>query len=81
MTKRVTIRIVAAALALACLAETSWAEDETPGAGALEKDTSGTNPAVLTRTLQISNECPSSNDLRRFGLWKTGVSGSVCGLI
>ena len=25
--------------------------------------------------------CPSSNDLRLFGLWKNGVSGSVCGLI
>jgi hypothetical protein len=25
--------------------------------------------------------CPSSNDLRLFGLWKIGVSGSVCGLI
>ena len=27
------------------------------------------------------DNCPSSNDLRRFGLWKTGVSGSVSGLI
>lgn len=27
------------------------------------------------------NGCPSSNDLRLFGLWKSGVSGSVCGLI
>ena len=26
-------------------------------------------------------DCPSSNDLRLFGLWKNGVSGSVCGLI
>ena len=26
-------------------------------------------------------QCPSSNDLRLFGLWKNGVSGSVCGLI
>jgi len=26
-------------------------------------------------------ECPSSNELRLFGLWKTGVFGSVCGLI
>ena len=25
--------------------------------------------------------CPSSNDLRLFGLWKNGVSGSVFGLI
>ena len=25
--------------------------------------------------------CPSSNDLRLFGLWKIGVSGSVSGLI
>jgi hypothetical protein len=25
--------------------------------------------------------CPSSNELRLFGLWKIGVSGSVCGLI
>lgn len=25
--------------------------------------------------------CPSSNELRLFGLWKTGVFGSVCGLI
>ncbi|KQV78158.1 hypothetical protein ASC90_26905 [Rhizobium sp. Root1220] len=25
--------------------------------------------------------CPSSNELRLFGLWKSGVSGSVCGLI
>ncbi|MCC0036557.1 MAG: hypothetical protein H6887_14995 [Hoeflea sp.] len=25
--------------------------------------------------------CPSSNDLRLFGLWKSGVSGSVCGFI
>ena len=25
--------------------------------------------------------CPSSNDLRLFGLWKIVVSGSVCGLI
>ena len=25
--------------------------------------------------------CPSSNDLRLFGLWKNGVSGSVCWLI
>ena len=25
--------------------------------------------------------CPSSNDLRLFGLWKIGVSGSVCALI
>lgn len=24
--------------------------------------------------------CPSSNDLRLFGLWKSGFSGSVCGL-
>ena len=28
-----------------------------------------------------SATCPSSNDLRLFGLWKNGVSGSVCGLI
>lgn len=26
-------------------------------------------------------DCPSSNDLRLFGLWKNGFSGSVCGLI
>ncbi len=26
-------------------------------------------------------DCPSSNDLRLFGLWKSGVSGSVCELI
>jgi hypothetical protein len=26
-------------------------------------------------------KCPSSNELRLFGLWKSGVSGSVCGLI
>ena len=26
-------------------------------------------------------DCPSSNDLRLLGLWKNGVSGSVCGLI
>jgi nitrate reductase NapA len=25
--------------------------------------------------------CPSSNDLRLFGLRKNGVSGSICGLI
>lgn len=25
--------------------------------------------------------CPSSNNLRLLGLWKNGVSGSVCGLI
>jgi|GEM_PF-4409606 hypothetical protein len=25
-------------------------------------------------------KCPSSNDLRLFGLWKNGVSGSVSGL-
>ncbi len=29
----------------------------------------------------FAQECPSSNDLRLFGLWKNGVSGSVCGLI
>ena len=29
----------------------------------------------------VTTYCPSSNDLRRFGLWKNGVSGSVCGLI
>ena len=58
MTGRITIRIVVAALVFTCLVDPSRAEDETPGAGALEaeKDTSGTNPAVLTRTLQISNE-------------------------
>jgi threonine/homoserine/homoserine lactone efflux protein len=28
-----------------------------------------------------SGICPSSNELRLFGLWKSGVSGSVCGLI
>ena len=28
-----------------------------------------------------SAECPSSNDLRLFGLWKNGVSGSICVLI
>ena len=32
----------------------------------------------LGRLLQF---CPSSNDLRLLGLWKNGVSGSVCGLI
>ena len=32
------------------------------------------------RELRQAN-CPSSNDLRLFGLWKNGVSGSVCGLI
>ena len=29
----------------------------------------------------VVQSCPSSNDLRLFGLWKNGVSGSVCGLI
>ena len=29
----------------------------------------------------VATLCPSSNDLRLFGLWKNGVSGSVCGLI
>ena len=31
--------------------------------------------------LVAARDCPSSNDLRRFGLWKNGVSGSVCWLI
>ncbi len=31
--------------------------------------------------LTFDATCPSSNDLRLFGLWKNGVSGSVCGLI
>jgi len=37
------------------------------------------------RVIYLNNpgrsDCPSSNDLRLFGLWKNGVSGSVCGLI
>ena len=38
-------------------------------------------PSALDWTLIPSEICPSSNDLRLFGLWKNGVSGSVCGLI
>ncbi|MCM2397830.1 hypothetical protein NBH19_17325, partial [Rhizobium sp. S95] len=37
------------------------------------------SPAERLRT--NSEDCPSSNDLRLLGLWKNGVSGSVCGLI
>jgi hypothetical protein len=29
----------------------------------------------------LDADCPSSNDLRLLGLWKIGVSGSVCVLI
>jgi hypothetical protein len=32
-------------------------------------------------TAVVGAACPSSNDLRLFGLWKNGVSGSVCWLI
>ena len=35
----------------------------------------------LARLKSLTCACPSSNDLRLFGLWKTGVSGSVYGLI
>ncbi|RKD35612.1 hypothetical protein BJ928_1371 [Rhizobium sp. WW_1] len=35
----------------------------------------------LVGTVLPLKDCPSSNDLRLFGLWKNGVSGSVCGLI
>ena len=35
----------------------------------------------LHQQLGATMICPSSNDLRLFGLWKTGVSGSVCGSI
>jgi len=31
--------------------------------------------------ITVPLRCPSSNDLRLLGLWKNGVSGSVCGLI
>ncbi len=37
----------------------------------------GRKAALLT----AGGTCPSSNDLRLFGLWKSGVSGSVCELI
>ena len=36
---------------------------------------------VVGKDCSIDLLCPSSNDLRLFGLWKNGVSGSVCGLI
>jgi len=36
---------------------------------------------ALDFALDKGLDCPSSNDLRLFGLWKNGVSGSVCGLI
>ena len=46
------------------------------------------NPRVAAKDVQLALDlfwsrvnCPSSNDLRLFGLWKNGVSGSVCGLI
>lgn len=46
------------------------------------KDTRSGSPNsayVPAKTIELA--CPSSNDLRLFGLWKNGVSGSVCGLI
>jgi hypothetical protein len=43
-----------------------------------KKDTLNPDPSLRDRSLE---GCPSSNDLRLFGLWKNGVSGSVCGLI
>ncbi|ATN37704.1 hypothetical protein ACO34A_28465 (plasmid) [Rhizobium sp. ACO-34A] len=36
---------------------------------------------ILSMLPAVGAMCPSSNDLRLFGLWKNGVSGSVCGLI
>jgi hypothetical protein len=36
---------------------------------------------VRIKRATFGTDCPSSNDLRLFGLWKNGVSGSVCGLI
>jgi ketosteroid isomerase-like protein len=38
-------------------------------------------PALLPLQDGERTCCPSSNDLRLLGLWKNGVSGSVCGLI
>ena len=39
------------------------------------------NPNKLLLDPYAKQICPSSNELRLFGLWKSGVSGSVCGLI
>jgi hypothetical protein len=41
----------------------------------------GKERQVNVRFQAMTNHCPSSNELRLFGLWKSGVSGSVCGLI
>jgi len=38
-------------------------------------------PCVVAMEACGTAHCPSSNDLRLFGLWKIGVSGSDFGLI
>lgn len=41
----------------------------------------GMSALAMAMNPEWTEECPSSNELRLFGLWKSGVSGSVCGLI
>jgi hydroxypyruvate reductase len=52
---------------------------EVIGAAHPVPDMAGLKAARRLKTMV--EKCPSSNDLRLFGLWKNGVSGSVCGLI
>lgn len=50
----------------------------------LETDTAADFKDIATSCAALAagwNACPSSNDMRLFGLWKHGVSGSVSGLI
>ena len=47
----------------------------------LGRDTAGLAEFIAGNPQNDGLRCPSSNDLRLFGLWKNGVSGSVCWLI
>jgi hypothetical protein len=54
---------IAFAIAGALIAQTAAQEGQSSEGGVQQEvDTSGTNPAVLSRTLQISNEYRSLND-------------------
>lgn len=58
------------------LSHTIRALEERLGLRLLTRTTRSVSP-----TAEGEHICPSSNELRLFGLWKSGVSGSVCGLI
>ena len=47
----------------------------------LPSDAAEKMKALERENRELRQACPSSNELRLFGLWKSGVSGSVCGLI